>query len=188
MTSVTSHITNGVNVDDLAQTIQAVKEQPEMARFQFRVSNRWLGGGHNRSAVNGFRGAMQEMEHGATFAMDAAEPPVLLGDDQAANPVEYLLHALAACVTTSMVYHAAGQGIEIEAVESKIEGDLDLRGFLGIDPKVRNGYESIRMNMRIKSNADDRQWPKLVQLGPGFSPVFDSLTKGVPVEIRAERM
>lgn len=188
MLSATSHITNGVNIDDLSKTIEAVKEQPEIAKFKFNVSNCWIGGGHNRSTVHGFRGAMQDMEHSSKFVMDAGEPPVLLGADEGANPVEYLLHALAACITTSMVYHAAGQGIEIEAVESKIEGDLDLRGFLGIDPTVRNGYERIRMTMKIKTNADERQWNKLVKLGPGFSPVFDSVTKGVPVEVCAERM
>jgi uncharacterized OsmC-like protein len=188
MRSVTTHITNGVNVDDLAKTIQSVKTQPEIAKFRFNVSNSWLGGGHNRSKVNGFRGAMQDFEHATNFAMEAGEHPVLLGNDEAANPVEFLLHALAACVTTSMVYHAAAQGIEIEAVESRIEGDLDLRGFLGIDPKVRNGYERIRMTLRIKSSADERQWSKLIELGPAFSPVFDSVTKGVPVEMYTERM
>src|SRR5450432_3378981 len=119
MQTVTSSIRNGVNVDDLTKTIQAVKEQPEIAQFKFNVSNSWLGGGHNRSTVNGFHGAMQDFERSSKFVMDAAEHPVLLGADEAANPVEFLLHALAACVTTSMVYHAAGQGIEIEAVETK---------------------------------------------------------------------
>jgi len=187
MQKVTSHI-NGVNVEDLILTIEAVKSQPEIGKFRFNVSNRWLGGGHNRSTVNGFRGAMQDLEHSTNFVMDAGEPPVMLGKDEGANPVEFLLHALAACVTTSMVYHAAGEGIEIEAVESTIEGDLDLRGFLGIDPKVRNGYERIRMSMKIKSKADDRAWSKLIKLGPSFSPVFDSITKGVPVDLIAERM
>lgn len=104
------------------------------------------------------------------------------------NPVEYLLHALAACVTSSLIYHAAAQGIQIEAVESKVEGKIDLRGFLGVDPNVRKGYEKIQMTMRIKTRADDRQWSKLVDLGPGFSAVFDSLTNGVPVEVSAERI
>jgi uncharacterized OsmC-like protein len=112
---------------------------------------------------------------------------VLLGKDEGANPVEFLLHALAACVTTSMVYHAAGQGITIESVESTLEGDIDLRGFLGIDRSVRNGYQGIRMKMRIKTDATEKQWERLVRLGPSFSPVFDSVTKGVQVEVSAER-
>jgi uncharacterized OsmC-like protein len=180
-------MTNGVNVAELGKTIDAVKAEPELAKFRFEIGNRWMGGGHNRSTVAGFYGAKQEMRHSRIFVMEAGEPAVLLGADEGANPVEFLLHALAACVTTSMVYHAAGQGIEIESVESRIEGDLDLRGFLGIDGKVRNGYEGIRMTMKIKTSADERQWERLVRLGPGFSPVFDSVTKGVPVEVRAER-
>jgi uncharacterized OsmC-like protein len=188
MKSVTSTTTNGVSVEDLTKTIQAVKEQPEIAKFKFNVSNCWLGGAHNRSTVNGFRGAMQDLEHTSKFAMDAGEHQVLLGRDEGANPVEFLLHALAACVTTSTVYHAAAQGIEIEAIESKIEGELDLRGFLGLDPSVRNGYERIRMTMKIKTSASDRQWARLITLGPDFSPVFDSVTRGVPVDIAAERM
>jgi uncharacterized OsmC-like protein len=187
MPTVTT-VTNGVNIDELNQTIAAVKGQPEIAKFRFNISNRWLGGGHNRSTIGGFRGALQDMQHSQNFEFDASEPPVLLGKDEGANPVEFLLHALAACVTTSMVYHAAGQGIEIEAVESTLHGELDLRGFLGIDPKVRNGYEKIQMHLRIRTKANEKEWSRLVRLGPTFSPVFDSVTKGVPVEVTAERM
>lgn len=188
MQTVTTQITNGVNVADLMQTIEAVKSQPEIARFNFSVSNKWLGGGRNQTKVCAFTGAMQKLEHSQTFTMDADEPPILLGKDEGANPVEFLLHALAACVTTSMVYHAAGQGIAIESVESTLEGDIDLRGFLGIDRGVRNGYQGIRMKMRIKTDATEKQWERLVRLGPSFSPVFDSVTKGVPVEVTAERL
>jgi uncharacterized OsmC-like protein len=187
MQTITSTVTNGVNTDALMQTIQAVKAQPELAKFNFRISNRWLGGSHNRSTVNSFTGTMKEVDHLQKFEMDAGEHPVLLGNDEGANPVEYLLHAVVACVTTSTVYHAAGQGIAIESVESTVEGDLDLRGFLGLDPSVRPGYQAIRITMRIKTNADDRQWAKLVKFGPTFSPVFESITNGVPVQLTAER-
>jgi uncharacterized OsmC-like protein len=181
------HVLNGVNTDDLMKTIHAVREQPELARFRFRASNTWLGGGHNRSTAAGFYGTMQEIEHATHFQMEAGEPPVLLGNDEGANPVEHLLHALAACVTTSMVYHAAARGIRIRSVESRIEGDLDLRGFLGIDHTVRNGYQCIRMYMKIGTDAGQEEWSELVGLGPAFSPVFDSVMHGVPVEIHAER-
>jgi uncharacterized OsmC-like protein len=185
---VISQTTNGVSVENLVKTIQAVKGNPEIARFRFNVSNRWIGGGHNRSQVEGFRGALEDHRHAQTFTMDAGEPPVLLGNDEGANPVEYLMHALASCVTTSMVYHAAAQGIEVQEVESTIAGDLDLRGFLGLDPQIRKGFQAIRMSMRIRTNADEKQWNQLVNLGPTFSPVFDSVTKGVPVQVTAERM
>jgi len=180
--------TNGVEVNRMFETISAVKAQPELAAFKFRIANRWAGCGENHTEVKGFRGCCQEMEHARKFTMVADEPDVLLGKDNGANPVEYLLHALAACLTTSMVYHAAAKGIAIEAVESTLEGDLDLRGFLGLDPTVRNGYQQIRMNMKIKANATDEQIEQLGALGPTFSPVFDSVTKGVPVMVTAGRM
>lgn len=188
MARVTTTITNGVNVDDLVKTVNAVKDNPDIAKFNFNISNRWLGGSHNRSVVSGFSGALQSLKHEKEFVMDAGEHQVLLGNDEGANPVEYLLHALAACVTTSLVYHAASQGIEIEAVESTVDGDLDLRGFLGLDPSIRNGFQKIRVALKIKSNANEQDWDRISKLGPTFSPVFDSLVRGVPVEINAARM
>ena len=125
---------------------------------------------------------------GLKFELDADEPEILLGQDQGPNAGEYLLHALAACVTTAMVYHAAARGIAIEEVESSIDGDIDLRGFLGIDPKVRNGFQKIRMNFRIKADVPDEQLQELCTIGQQYSPVFDSITHGVPVKIAAERM
>ncbi|HTS07832.1 MAG TPA: OsmC family protein, partial [Candidatus Eisenbacteria bacterium] len=118
----------------------------------------------------------------------ADEPAVLLGEDSAANPVEYLLHALAACLTTSMVYHAAARGIQIQAVESSFAGDIDLHGFLDLDPNVRNGYQGIQVTFKIKADVPDEKLQEIVELGTGHSPVFDSLTKGVPVSVKAERL
>jgi uncharacterized OsmC-like protein len=179
---------NGVNVEALARTIDAVKASPGIATFRFRLRNEWIGGGHNRSEITSFYGAHAETPHARPFTLDADEPPVLLGGDAGPNPVEYLLKGLAACVTTSLVYHAAARGITIEEVEVSVEGDLDLRGFLGLDPTVRNGYERITMHYRIKADVPDAELSQLVQLGPMFSPVFDSVTKGVPVVVTAARM
>jgi uncharacterized OsmC-like protein len=120
--------------------------------------------------------------------LEADEPAVLLGEDSAANPVEYLLHSLAACLTTSMVYHAAARGIHIEEVESSFEGDIDLHGFLDLDRDVRKGYQGIRVSFRIKADVPDEQLQEIVELGTGHSPVFDSLTKGVPVTVTAARL
>jgi uncharacterized OsmC-like protein len=181
-------ITNGVDIKRLVQTIEDVKAQPELAKFNFRIENRWIGCGENRSEVKGFSGCKQEWQHAQPFVLTADEADILLGQDRGANPVEYLLHALASCVTTSMIYHAAARGIQIEAVESALEGDLDLRGFLGLDPSVRNGYNQIRMTMKIKADATDQQLTELGRLGPTFSPVFDSITRGVPVTVTAQRM
>jgi uncharacterized OsmC-like protein len=179
---------NGVDTTRLQETIRAVKAAPELGQFNFRIKNRWIDAGENRSEVKSFHGCGQELSHTADFSLSADEPAILLGKDTGANPVEHLLHALAACVTTSMVYHAAARGIDIDEVESSLEGDLDLRGFLGLDPAVRNGYRGIQIKLRIKANVTDEQMQELGSLGPMFSPVFDSLTKGVPISVAAERL
>lgn len=174
---------NGVDVGALFETITAVKQDPGLAEFQFRASNRWIDGGHNRSTILGFHGCRQEdSTRTQPFVLDADEPPVLLGQDRGANPVEYVLHALAACLTTTMVYHAAARGIEIRGVESKLEGDLDLRGFLGLDPNVRKGYRTVRVHMRVDSDASPSTLRELAQ----YSPVFDIVSNSLPVEVRVE--
>jgi uncharacterized OsmC-like protein len=180
--------TNGVEVDRLHETISAVSASPELGRFTFQITNQWIDAGQNRSEARSFQGQGQVHVHKTKLALAADEPEILLGRDTAANPVEHLLHALASCVTTSMVYHAAARGISIEGVESSLEGDLDLRGFLGIDPTVRNGYQQIRIKLRIKGNLTDEQLEQLSNLGPTFSPVFDSLRNGVPISVSAERI
>src|SRR5689334_20740193 len=179
---------NGVAVDGLFSTIDAVKATPSIAKFRFRIRNQWESGSRNCSTVAAFSGANQELSHPKPFTLEADEPAILLGKDLAANPVEYLLHALASCMTTSMVYHAAARGVEIERVESSFEGDIDLHGFLGLDPSVRKGYQGIRVRFGIRASVPDDQLQEIVQLGARFSPVFDSLTNGVPVSVVAERL
>jgi uncharacterized OsmC-like protein len=181
-------VINGVNVEGLSATICAIQAAPEIAKFQFRLENEWEDAGQNRSTVGGFFGAGQEMSRPSAFVLKADEPVVLLGKDGAANPVEYLLHALAACITSSMVYHAALRGIHIEEVESSFSGDLDLRGALGLDPKIRQGYQGVRANFKIKADVSDEKLQELIQLGTGHSPVFDSLTNGAQVSVTAERL
>jgi uncharacterized OsmC-like protein len=180
--------TNGVMVDQLLSTIEAVKATPSIAKFTFRIRNQWDTGSHNCSTVTSFTGANQQLSHPKPFTLEADEPAILLGQDLAANPVEHLLHALASCVTTSMVYHAAVRGIRIEQVESSFEGDLDLHGFLDLDPDIRKGYQRIRVRFQIRANAPDQKLQEIVELGTRHSPVFDSLTHGVPVSVTAERL
>jgi len=188
MKSATTNIMNGVDTDRMKETIAAVKASPKMGGFKFRIENRWINGGENQSQALAFSGGGEEIKHKVGFTIVADEPEMLLGNDRAANPVEYLLHALASCITTSMVYHAAARGITIQRVESELEGDLDLQGFLGLDPSVRNGFQQIRLKLRIKANVTDDELQDLARLGPTFSPVFDSITKGVPVSVSSERM
>jgi uncharacterized OsmC-like protein len=185
---VAPKIVNGVTVDDLFMTIDAIRATPAIAKFKFRIRNQWLDGSQNKSTVGTFYGADQNLSRSKPFVLEADEPPVLLGKDTAANPVEHLLHALASCLTTSMVYHAAARGIQIEEVESSLEGDIDLHGFLELDRNVRKGYQGIRVNFKIKADVPDELLQEIVQLGPGYSPVFDSLTNGVPVSVKAERL
>ncbi len=176
---------NGVNVEQLFGTINAITETPGLARFNFRASNRWINGGHNRTTIKDFYGAGQEdTSRQAAFVMDNDEPAVLLGEDKGANPVEFVLHALAGCLTTSLVYHAAAQGIQVDEVESRLEGDLDLHGFLGLSEEVRNGYENIRVTFKIKADAPREKLEELCQLARKRSPVFDIVSNPVVVTVQ----
>lgn len=183
--TTTEKILNGVNVDRLLGTIEAIEKQPELAGFRFRADNRWLDGGHNRSTIKDFYGACREdTSRAASFVFDNDEPAVLLGGDRGANPVEYLLHALAGCLTTSMVYHAAARGIRLHEVESHFEGDLDLRGLLGLSDQVRNGYRQIRVTFKVKGDAPRETLEELVELAQQRSPVFDTIKNPVDVQVR----
>ena len=176
-------ITNGVNVTELSKTIDALRRHPELGAFQFRAKNNWLDGGHNRSTIQGFSGCgMEDDTRAEPFVFDADEPPMLHGGDKGANPVEFVLHALAACMTTSMVYHAAARGIEIGAVSSELEGDLDMRGFMGLSDDVRKGYHDVRVKMRVKSNANPDQLAELAT----YSPVYDIVSNSLPVHVLIE--
>jgi uncharacterized OsmC-like protein len=178
--------TNGVDTARLFQTVDAVKAAPTLANFRFRVENQWIDGGENRSTVSGFYGCGQDFQHKKPFVLVADEPELLLGNDTGANPVEYLLHALAACVTSSMVYHAAARGITVDALDCAIEGDLDLQGFLGLDSTTRPGYEQIRVTLTAAGDFDDDQFAELTSL-TRFSPVRDIVTNPVPVDVQVAR-
>ncbi len=178
---------NGVEVDRLFETIDAIKQRPGLADFKFRLQNRWIGGGLNRSTIKNFYGTEQEHQHKSAFVVDADEPELLLGEETAPSPVEYLLHALASCVTSALVYHAAAKGIRLQEVESRLEGKIDLHGFLGLDDNVRKGYQNIQIKFRIKADVPDEQLEELVHLGPTYSPVFDSITRGVNVEVSLDK-
>ena len=178
-----TNVINGVDLNILSETVSAIQADPELGKSRFRASNKWLGGNRNRSTVTGFYGAREEIAHKQTFTMDADEPPILAGNDDGANPVEHLLHALASCLTTSMVAHAAVRGIRIEELEAKLEGDIDLNGFLGLDETVPKGYTEIRARYRVK--ADPKDLKRLQEL-TRFSPVFNTITNGAAVNVSVE--
>jgi len=179
-TAVRNTVINGVDTDALMGTVNAIKGDPGLGACRFRASNTWLSGNHNRSTVTGFHGARQEIAHRQTFTLDADEPAILAGNDEGANPVEHLLHALASCLTTSMVAHAAVRGIEIEELESELEGDIDLRGFLGLALDVPKGYTEIRAKFRVKARPEDVD--RIRELAK-FSPVFNTVTRGARVNV-----
>jgi uncharacterized OsmC-like protein len=175
-----TRVINGVDVDRMGTTIQAVQQNTSLATFQFRAKNRWITGGHNRSTIQSFYGAGQEgTVRKKPFVLDSDEPPVFFGKDHGANPYEFVLHALAAGLTTSLVYHAAARGIHIESIESTLEGDLDLQGFLGLSDQVRPGDKQIRVRFTIKAGAPAEELKKLTKL----SPVYDIVSNPVPVSI-----
>ena len=176
---------NGIHLETLQSTVQAIQLDPGLGACKFRASNTWLGGNHNRTTVTGFYGARQEIAHKQTFELHADEPPILAGHDEGANPVEHLLNALAACVTTSMVAHAAVRGIHIEELESELEGDIDLNGFLGLDESVPKGFTDIRVKFRVRSDIQNMERLKKLTR---FSPVFNTITQGANVNIEVTSM
>ncbi len=176
-------VINGIEIDTLKATIGAIRNEPDLGACHFRATNKWLSGNHNRSRVTGFYGAQQEIAHKQTFRMDADEPAILAGNDKGANPVEHLLHALASCLTTSMVAHAAVRGIQIDELESEFEGDIDLRGFLGLADDVPKGYTAIRAKFRVKADPADLETLRGLT---AFSPVFNTLISGTDVDVKVE--
>ncbi len=174
---------NGVDLEKLTGTIEAIKKDASIAEFQFRAKNKWVGGALNRSEIKEFYGAGQEQKfRSEPFVLTNDEAPVLLGTDQGPNPVEHLLNALAGCMTTTMVYHAAAQGIEIEEIESELEGELDLRGFLKLDPTVRQGFRNVTVKFTVKSSAPAELLKRLTE----NSPVYDMVLNPVAVKVAVE--
>jgi uncharacterized OsmC-like protein len=184
-TKDTATVRNGVDTNTMFATLDAIKAQPEIAQFRFRARNRWLGGAHNRSTIRDFYAACAEdTSRTEAFTLDAGEPAILLGADTGPNPAEYLLHALAACVTTSLVYSAAARGVRLTSVESMLEGDLDVQAAMGTNTEdYRNGFERIRMTVTISGDAPAERLRQVVQRGTDRSVVFDSISNGVPISV-----
>ena len=174
---------NGVDTPTLLATINAVGAQPELAQFRFRAVNRWQQGTHSRTRIQSFYGAGGEQMHEREFIYGADHPTVLVGRDQAPTPVEFLLHALASCLTAGIGNIAAARGVTLHEVESTIEGDIDLQGILGLSDRVRNGYRSIRATFTIKGDAPAEKLAQIVEQSRKRSAVYDVLTNGVPVEL-----
>jgi uncharacterized OsmC-like protein len=176
-------LVNGMNVDQLVQTIELVKETPELAFFKFRAYNTWIEGTRNRAMVKDFYGALREEDDREERVFDIDEPRVLCGEDLGANPVEYLLVGLSGCLTTSLIAHAAVKGIEIRRVQSRYEGDIDLRGFLGLSEEVPVGFQAIRVFFTIEADISEAQKEELILMAQKYSPVFNTIAKATPVSV-----
>jgi uncharacterized OsmC-like protein len=181
-------VRNGVDTETLFATLDAVKAQPEIAQFRWRATNRWVHGAHNRTTIKDFIGAGGQLDTSreAPFVLDAGEPAVLVGTDTGPNPAEFLLHALAACLTTSLVYVAAARKVQLTRVESRIEGDMDVRGALGLSDEVRNGFDRIQVTFHVEGDAPPEKLRELVDRAKARSAVFDMVTNGVPVHVGVE--
>ena len=174
---------NGVDTTTLFATLDAVKQAPEAAKFQFRAHNEWLSGTHNRGTISDFFGVGEERSHERTFVFDADHPAVLVGRDQGPTPAEFLLHALAACLTSGLANIAAARGVNLTEVRSTVTGDIDLNGILGLDREVRNGYQQIAVRFTVKGDAPAEKLREIVEQSRARSAVFDVITNGVPVTI-----
>jgi uncharacterized OsmC-like protein len=177
---------NGVDTPALFATINAVGEQPELGKAKWRATNRWQQGTHSRTRIESFFAAGGEQEHEKELVYDADPPAVFPGRDQGPTPVEFLLHALASCLTAGIGNIAAARGVTLYEVESTLEGDMDMRGILGLSDEVRNGYERIRVNFRIKGDASADVLEKIVEQSRNRSAVYDVLTNGVPISIEVD--
>jgi uncharacterized OsmC-like protein len=175
---------NGLDTARMFQTVDAIRNDPSLARFRFRADNRWVGGAENRSTIRDFYGAGREDDsREAPFTFVNGEPPVLLGANEGANPVEFLLHALAGCVTTTLVLHAAARGIAIRSLRTHLQGDMDVRGLLGLDESVSPGYESIRIQMEVDADCSEEQLADLIEFARAHSPVCTTVCRPVPVTV-----
>ncbi|HEX6918877.1 MAG TPA: OsmC family protein [Actinomycetes bacterium] len=174
---------NGVNVEALFATLDAVRAQPEIARFQFRSAHRWVSGTHNQGTIHGFYGAGQELQHQRETRIDADHPAVLVGADNGPTPAELLLNALGACLMSGLANIAAARGIDLDEVTATVEGDINVLGILGLDDEVRNGYEAIRVVFHVKGDAEAAKLAEVVQQSRKRSAVFDVVTNGVPVSV-----
>jgi uncharacterized OsmC-like protein len=184
MSQTIERVRNGVDTEQMYGTLDLLKQTPVLGVFRVRASNRWLGGAHNRSTIKSFYGAGQEdATRSEEFTVDAGEPAILLGSDTGPNPAEHLLHALAACLTTTLVYVAAARKVRLTEVESTLEGDMDVRGALGVSDTVRNGFSRIRVSFRVKGDAPEEKLREIVERAQQRSAVFDMVTNGVPVDV-----
>ena len=187
MTEQNNTTCNGLNLQQMTQTVDAIQGTPTLGKFEFRASNQWVSGGANRSSIKDFYGAGSEDEsRSEPFTFTNGEPPILLGNNEGANPVEFLLHALAGCVTTTIVLHATARGIQIHKLSTRLVGNIDVQGLLALDDSVPVGYESIKIKIEIEADCSDEEIDDLIYFAEAHSPVCNTVCKPVPVILERE--
>lgn len=180
----TTNTRNGLNLEQMQQTVMALQDDAQLARFEFRASNQWISGGENRSSIQGFYGAgVEDSSRSRPFLFTNGEPPVLLGNNEGANPVEYLLHALAGCLTTTTVLHATARGITIHSMSTELSGDIDVQGLLDLDARAPVSYQGITVNVRIEADCSDSELDALLAFSKGHSPVCSTVCRPVPITL-----
>lgn len=188
MTNHDNQTRNGLNLAQMQQTIGAIQQDPGIALFEFRARNQWVNGGENRSTIKDFYGAKAEdNSRDKAFEFSNGEPPILLGNNEGANPVEFLLHALAGCVTTTTVLHATARGIKIHKLATELKGKIDVQGLLAMDDRVPVGYESIQIRMHIEADCSDEELDDLISFARDHSPVCNTVCRPVPVSVERVR-
>lgn len=181
----TSHIVNGIDAEQIINLATSMAEDENFGKFRFRANNHWLGGSRSRTSIRDFyAGGVENTDREMALSVDADQPVFLVGQNTAPNAVEYLLHALNSCLSTTLVAHASVQGIRLDAVEVFSEGDMDARGFFGVSDEVNRGYERIRVNMEVKSDADVETLTSLAM----YSPVYEVVSRSVPVDFKITKI
>ncbi|MGQ0848501.1 MAG: OsmC family protein [Actinomycetota bacterium] len=183
MTTATTPIDNGVNVQALLDARTALADAPEAAQFKWRATNEWIKGTHSHSTVHGFFGLGDEQTHRAAFKFEADHPEVFASEDHAATPVEIVLVGLASCLTAGIAAVAQNREIQLNSVKATLEGDMDIQGILGGDPEVRNGFTGIRVKYEISADATPEEVEALVAQSQKRSAVFDLITNPTNVTV-----
>jgi uncharacterized OsmC-like protein len=187
MTTQTQVTINGIDTAAFEEIIDSMKADPSLTECHFRARNKWVDGPYNQTTIDGFYGAGQEQERPQPFVHHSDEPALMLGGDKGANAVEFVLTALASCLTGTMIYYGAMMGIKLDSVEAFLEGDMNIQGLLGLNEDVRNGYENVRVSYRIESPEPRERIEELLEIGKRHSPVLDMMCNPVPVTVALAR-
>jgi uncharacterized OsmC-like protein len=176
-------IDNGVNVQALLDARGVLAQAPEAAQFTWRASSRWENGVHSTTKIQNFFGLGEEQSHKTETVFDADHPAVFAAQDNGITPIEYLLVGLASCLTAGVASVAQNRGIQLRSVESQVEGNHDIRGILGVDGDVRNGFNDIKVTFAIDADASREEIEALVAQSQKRSAVFDALTNPTEVSV-----